>query len=115
MASVVYNLTTNISEDVVQDWLEWIEKVYSPLAFKTGAIKSISVLRVHGQEDGSSTFAVQHECYSMDDYERFQQHSLAELNARIQEVFGEHVHVFATLLSVVWRANSTTPHLNVKD
>lgn len=101
MSEILYNVTVNVSDEVHDEWVDWMRNTHIPDVLGTGCFRSAKFLRVHAFEQGGKTYAVQYLCDSMEKYERYQKEFASELQNRTQAAFGDHVHAFRTLLEVV--------------
>ncbi|AOW20942.1 DUF4286 family protein [Urechidicola croceus] len=56
----IHNITTNVDESVVNDWLDWMHQTQIPAIMETGKFLSVKLCEVLVKEDlGGVTFAVQ--------------------------------------------------------
>jgi len=101
MAEVLYNVTVNVSEEVLEEWLQWMESTHIPEVLGTGFFHSARLMRVHAFEQGGKTYAVQYTAPSMESYERYLQEAAPQMQAKTELAFGDQVHAFRTLLEVV--------------
>jgi len=101
MAAVIYNVTVNVSEQRVDEWLQWMSTDHIPQVLTSGLFLSATLVRVLGYEQGGKTFAVQYHCESMQNFERYENEYAPDLRARSAELFGEDAHAFRTVLEIV--------------
>ncbi len=101
MTEVLYNVTVNVSDEVHDEWVDWMRDVHIKEVLATGLFTSAKFLRVHAFEQGGKTYATQYTARSMEDYERYLRENAPVLSAKTQAAFGDHVHSFRTLLEVL--------------
>jgi hypothetical protein len=100
MSGIIYNVTINVSEPRVEEWLTWMRSEHIPQMLATGAFRGATLVRVIGFEQGGKTYAVQYRCDSMQDFERYENEFASNLQARSAELFGEDAQAFRTILEI---------------
>ena len=73
---IIYNVTVNVDEDVLSQWLKWMSEKHIPDVMKTGLFKECKLSKILAEEAGGRSYSVQYllenwEDYYRDDY-RFQ-------------------------------------------
>ena len=101
MSEVLYNVTVNVSEEILEEWLQWMETTHIPEVLATGFFSAARLMRVHAFEQGGKTYAVQYTASSMQNYERYLKEAAPQLQSKTELAFGDQVHAFRTLLEVV--------------
>jgi hypothetical protein len=101
MSEIFYNVTVNVSEDIHDGWLAWMQETHIPDVLDTGMFKRATLLRVHAFEQGGLTYAVQYVADSMQNYERYLKEYAPSLRTKTESLYGDQVHAFRTMLEVV--------------
>jgi hypothetical protein len=101
MTAVIYNVTVNVSDSRVDEWISWMRQEHIPAVLNTGLFSTATLVKVIGVEQGGKTFAVQYRSDSMQDYERYQEEHESRLQARATELFKEDAHAFRTVLEIM--------------
>jgi hypothetical protein len=101
MKEIIYNVTVNVSEPRVEEWLNWMRGEHIQQMLGTGLFLGATIVRVIGFEQGGKTYAIQYRCESMQDFERYEKEFAPTLQARSAELFGEDAQAFRTILEVV--------------
>ena len=101
MSQLVYNITTAVSEDIRDEWLEWMQEVQIPKVLETGLFTSARLMRVHAFERDALTYSVQYVAESKEDYEEFQKDHAPSIDAEHTKRFGDWATTFATVLEVI--------------
>jgi hypothetical protein len=101
MSEVIYNVTVNVSDEVLTEWLQWMDSTHIPEVLGTGFFHTAQMMRVHAFEQGGKTYAIQYAAPSMESYERYLKEAAPQLQSKTELAFGDHVHAFRTLLEVV--------------
>lgn len=98
----IYNVTTNVEESSVKDWLGWMKSIHIPAMIGTGCFVSAKLCRVMIQEEmGGKTFSIQ---YSVKDKETFKGYYTvyaAEMNRLVEKKFSGKYVQFQTELEVL--------------
>lgn len=101
MSQMIYNITTAVSEEIRDSWLQWMREVQIPRVLNTRLFTSARLLRVHAFEKDALTFSVQYLCESREHFEKFKEDYAPEIDAAYHETFGEAATNFATVLEVL--------------
>jgi hypothetical protein len=97
----IYNVTVNISDDVAEDWLQWMKEKHIPDVIKTGCFVDSRILKVLHVDDEGKTFSVQYRFLNMNDIERYQKEFAPSLQAEHKQRYEGKFAAFRTLLEVV--------------
>ncbi len=101
MSQLVYNITIAVSEDIRDEWLEWMQEVQIPKVLETGLFTSARLMRVHAFERDALTYSVQYLSENRENYEQYQREFAPAIDARHQKRFGEAATTFSTVLEVL--------------
>jgi len=101
MSGIIYNVTVNISEARVEEWLEWLREEHIPQMLGLGIFGGATLVRVLGFEQGGKTYAIQYRAESMQAFERYEQEYAPGLRAQMVERFGDDAQGFRTMLEIV--------------
>lgn len=101
MSQLVYNITIAVSEEVRDEWLDWMKDVQIPKVLETGLFTSARLMRVHAFERDALTYSVQYLAENRSNYEQFQKEYAPEIDANHQKQFGDGATIFATVLEVL--------------
>ena len=100
---IVYNVTCNVTKDVAEEWLSWMQEVHIPDVMETGLFTKYRLVKVMHNQPGDEGFN-----YSIQ-YHTENEHKLNEyqtvhgpgLKQKTLEKYGEKVLAFRTLLEVI--------------
>ena len=98
---IVYNVTVNIDESIVDDWLTWMQEIHIPEVMKTGVFIKSQLNRVIVQGDTGETYAIAYTCASMKDLHQYQINFAAELQQKHIARYGDRAVAFRTLMEVI--------------
>lgn len=97
----IYNVTTNIAEDVHQEWLEWMKTEHIPEMLGTGKFTKALMTKVMVDEQmGGITYSVQYTTPSRELLERYYREDAEILRARGKAFEGKLV-IFRTELEII--------------
>jgi hypothetical protein len=99
---ILYNVTVNVDQSVVEDWLTWMQTKHIPDVLNTGLFIENRLMRVLSTEEGEgSTFSVQYYLESMENYEVYRELFAPALQKEHVERYGSLCVAFRTLLESV--------------
>jgi hypothetical protein len=98
---IVYNVTVNIDESIVDDWLTWMKEIHIPDVMKKGVFIKSQLNRVIVQGDTGETYAIGYTCESMKDLHYYQVNFAPDLQKKHLERYGKKVVAFRTLMEVI--------------
>lgn len=102
---VVYNVTISIDQSSADEWLEWMREVHIPDVMNTGHFRDSKICRVHGEEEGGTTFAIMYTAKSQQDLDEYQEKHAPKLQLEHSNRFKGKFASFRTLLSVLQEFN----------
>lgn len=98
---LIYNVTVKLDTGTEAEWLEWMRTVHIPEVMATGLFTGHRVCRLLNDETDGTTYAIQYECRSQDDYEEYRQKHGPGLQNRHTERFGSRFTAFRSLMEVI--------------
>ena len=98
---IVYNVTVNIDESIVDGWLTWMKEIHIPDVMKTGFFVKANLNRVIVQGDTGETYAISYTCKNMKDLHDYQVNFAPELQKKHLERYGKKAVAFRTLMEVI--------------
>ncbi|HSI68886.1 MAG TPA: DUF4286 family protein [Gillisia sp.] len=97
----IYNVTTNIQEDIHDEWVEWMKSEHIPEMLQTKKFTKALMSRVMVEEPmGGITYSVQYTCINKDILQKYYEEDAQDLRSRSKAFEGKFV-VFRTELEVV--------------
>lgn len=99
---ILYNVTSNVSDDVIGQWLEWMHSIHIPAMLSTGKFFNARMVKVLVEEEmGGQTYSVQYYTNTKELLERYYNEDAARMRDHIRRKFADNVLEFATELEVV--------------
>ena len=99
---IIYNVTVNVDESILEAWMEWMQKKHIPAMLETGKFTRALMTQVMVQEEqGGFTFSVQYACPSKELLELYYREDANRLRSEAQERFGNSQLAFRTELQVI--------------
>lgn len=101
----IYNVTTNIQEDVHDKWLDWMKNEHIPEMLETGKFSKALMSRVMVKEEmGGLTYSVQYTTESKEMLQSYYEEDAVKLRAGSKAFEGKFV-AFRTEMEVVEEAH----------
>lgn len=98
---IIYNVTINVEESIVDDWLKWMQDIHIPEVMKTDIFIKSQINKIIVQGDTGFTYAVAYTCKNMKDLHQYQIKFAPDLQKKHNERYGEKVVVFRTLMELI--------------
>jgi hypothetical protein len=112
MNRVLYNVTLSVDESVHEAWLDWMMFVHIPEVMKTGFFLENRICRIHEEEEGGITYAVQYIARSKADLEEYQRDHAPALQQSHNDLYGKHVAAFRTILEIIHESKAPFVDVN---
>ncbi|MDH6353894.1 hypothetical protein M2132_000214 [Dysgonomonas sp. PH5-45] len=98
----IYNTTFHIDDDILDDGLVFLKKVYIPQALVSGELYEARLSFIHHQhEESGSSFSLQFRTQSVEDLNNWAQTDGFILQQKMVELFGNKMTGFNTLLEEI--------------
>lgn len=98
----IYNITTNVAEEIHDEWLNWMKHKHIPAMLNTGKFSKAKINQVLIEEEmGGTTYAVQYTTDSLETLEEYYTVDAQKLNAESMKLFKDKVVAFTTELKVI--------------
>lgn len=98
---IIYNVTCNVENEILQDWLKWMVDVHIPDVMQTGFFLEANINKVISSNDDGTTYAISYSCESMKKLHQYQIKFSSELQKKHIERYGEKVVSFRTILELI--------------
>ena len=99
---IIYNVTSNIREDLHEQWLDWMQHTHIPEMIATGKFLKARLVKVLVDEEmGGVTYSVQFHTDCMATLEKYYQEDAPRLRDETRKKFGDGVVSFRTELQVI--------------
>ncbi len=98
---IIYNVTIQLDQAIVSDWLDWMKKIHIPEVMETGMFLNYRLLRLMDDNPAVTTYAVQYECLGMDQLNQYQAHHAPALQVAHRDRYEGQFVAFRTLLEHV--------------
>ena len=97
----IYNVTVNIDDSVLEEWLKWMKEVHIPDVMNTGLFESNKLCRVMVDEESGSTYSVQYVVKDMETMQLYQEMYAANLQKEHNDKFKDKYVAFRTMLEIL--------------
>jgi len=99
MKKVLYNITYNVDESVLEEWLDWMKSEHIPKLIATDYFESANMVKILVEEEmGGVSYAVMYKSPSLEILEDFVVNNSSKFNKELNDKFGDKVLTFMTLL-----------------
>ena len=98
---VLYNVTISVDPRKSREWLHFMQQEHIPEVMATGAFRDYKICRMHAEEEGGETFAVQYVAWSHEGFNHYAETHAPELQAKHTAKFGDCTVAFRTVLSIL--------------
>ncbi len=99
---IVYNVTTNVSWAIHDDWLQWLKQEHIPRMLETGCFFESRILRLLDIDDEQGpTYALQWHALSSEDYQVFVSQYAASVFQNTNERWGNELIAFSSVMEVL--------------
>lgn len=98
---IIYNITVNISNDLKDDWLNWMTTIHLPEVVNTGCFTEYNIFKVLVEEDEGVTYSVQLTCNTMQDYDTYKNNHAHKMQKIDGAKYANKLAAFSTLLQKV--------------
>lgn len=99
---ILYNVTVNVDQSVVEDWIQWMKTIHIPDVLSTGLFLENRLMRVLTvDEDEGNTFSVQYFLESIENYEVYKELFAPRLQKEHIDRYGSLCVAFRTILETV--------------
>ena len=97
---IIYNVTVNVDEDVIPEWLKWMSEQHIPDVMQTGLFIECKLSKILAEEAGGKSYSVQYLLENWNNYNDYQSKYAHKLQKEHIDKFGQKCVAFRTLLEV---------------
>ena len=102
MQPIIYNVTTAVSHQVKEDWLQWMLDIHIPEVLGTGCFYKHQLVKILDTDETEGiTYAVQYYAESQSAYEDYISNYAGNFRKAISDKWGEQVYSFRTLMEIL--------------
>jgi hypothetical protein len=98
---IIYNVTVKINKDKTEEWLLWMRLHHIPDVLNTGYFTKCRISILDLDEEDGNTYALQYDCPSMEQLNKYMMLCAPELQKKHIEKFAGSFVAFRTILRVV--------------
>lgn len=99
---LIYNVTSKVSWQVKDAWLQWMQADHIPEIISTGLFLKFQLVRLQDVDDiDGPTFAVQYYLENRENYDLYIRQFAADFRYKTINRWGEEVISFRTLMEVI--------------
>tara|TARA_B100002019_G_C21179599_1_gene552932 strand:- start:744 stop:1052 length:309 start_codon:yes stop_codon:yes gene_type:complete len=98
---IIYNVTCNVENEILQEWLQWMLEIHIPDVMQTGFFLEANINKVMSSNDDGVTYAISYSCESIKKLHEYQLKFSDELQRKHTDRYGEKVVSFRTILETI--------------
>ena len=99
---ILYNITTNITADMEQDFIDWMKSTHIPDVLETGIFFDHKFFKLlHDSEDGSINYSIQFFTENLDKMMEYERLHAPKLREKTRERYQDKAVSFRSLLETV--------------
>ena len=98
---IIYNVTVNVENSIVEDWIEWMQDVHIPQMISTGCFTEAKLQKLVLDKQDEKTFAIAYKCFSIKELKKYQTKYASTLQAEHIKRYKDKVLAFPTVLDVI--------------
>jgi hypothetical protein len=99
---IVYNVTVQVEESILKDWLQWMNTSHIPDVMATGCFKKMRFCKVHPLDnDSQNTYSFQYVCNSQADLDKYNEKYAPLLKKEVVDRYGDKFFAFRTTMEVL--------------
>ncbi len=100
---IVYSITTIVKKEIETEWFKWMKDTHIHEILHTGYFNNHRMFKVKipTSLEGESTYIIQYECSSIDDYITYAENEASKLQAEYASKFAGKVTTARTVLETI--------------
>lgn len=99
---IIYNVTTQVANEIAIEWLHWLKQEHIPAITATGYFSHAHVLRLLEVDDADGpTYAVQYFAENQQDYDKYIEEFAEEMRQQAFRKWGNQFISFRSLMHIV--------------
>lgn len=99
---IVYNVTTNVTWAIHDEWLQWMQREYIPRILETGCFFESRILRLlEIDDDEGPTYAMQFHALGIENYQHFIEQHETSFRLQSQQKWRGQMIAFSSLMEVL--------------
>jgi hypothetical protein len=99
---IIYNVTTKVSNNINDAWLQWMKQEHIPKIMNTGLFHDYRICRLLEQDDEDGpTYSVQYFTDTLENYQTYLEEYAPAFRKTSYDLFGSQFVAFRTVMQVV--------------
>ena len=97
---IIYNITANVSDNIVEEWLSWMKQNHIPRVLQTNLFLSASINRIISNTDSGTTYAIAYKLESLASLQKYETQYAPKLRDEYNSKFSNNAPVFRTIMEL---------------
>jgi len=100
---VLYNVTLSVEDNILEDWLSWLNNEHIPKVMQLGFFQKYRILKLLNEvEEGTgTTIAVQYECDSVPKLAKYLDEYVHSMQEEYPQRYDGRIAAFRTMLEEI--------------
>ena len=98
---IIYNITISVEKEIVQEWLDWMQKKHIPQVMSTGCFFKAQINKVLALDDSEETYAIAYTCIDKKNFDNYQKNYASLLQKEYLDLYANNTFVFRTVMKKV--------------
>ena len=99
---LIYNVTTQVKEDIHLEWLEWMRTIYIPEIIATELFSDYRIVKIlEIDESDGPTYAIQYFSNNRGNYDIFVQKYANIFSQKASEKWSDKIFSFRSLMEII--------------
>lgn len=97
---IIYNVTANVSDNIVEEWLSWMKEDHIPRVLQTNLFLSASINRIISNTDSGTTYAIAYKLESLASLQKYETQYAPILRDEYNSKFSANAPTFRTIMEL---------------
>ena len=97
---IIYNVTANVSDNIVEEWLIWMKEDHIPRVLQTNLFISVSINRIISNSDSGTTYAIAYKLESLAILQKYETQYAPKLRDEYNSKFPTNAPAFRTIMKL---------------
>ena len=97
---IIYNVTANVSDNIVEEWLIWMKEDHIPRVLQTNLFISASINRIVSNSDSGTTYAIAYKLESLAILQKYETQYAPKFRDEYNSKFPTNAPTFRTIMEL---------------
>ena len=97
---IIYNITVSVSDEIHDQWLNWMKHDHIPKVLSTNLFLSASLNRIISNSDTGTTYAISYKTTSLSNLQKYEVKYAPKLREEYNSKFSINAPTFRTIMEL---------------